>query len=173
VNCSQSTSWRRRAWPITRRVTGSTWCRSVQFSCEQPLQVTTNTTTVPNNSGKNSTEAIASCWRAAHNIISRRKLLKLFAQLVLFVYYATSMHSSANSVPRLPSVVLSATSRYCIETSERNIHISTQSTPFGSFFFVEWVPNTLRVGKILRLRQNLIVSQKWSKTETVTAQQQL
>ena len=30
--CSQSTSWHWRAWPITRRVTGSTWCRSVQFS---------------------------------------------------------------------------------------------------------------------------------------------
>ena len=30
--CSQSTSWRWRAWPITRRVTGSTWCRSAQFS---------------------------------------------------------------------------------------------------------------------------------------------
>jgi len=30
--CSQSTSWRRRAWPITRRVTGSTWSMSVQFS---------------------------------------------------------------------------------------------------------------------------------------------
>ena len=32
ANSSQSTSWRWRAWPITRRVTGSTWCRSVQFS---------------------------------------------------------------------------------------------------------------------------------------------
>ena len=39
LNCSSSTpvrepnaaSWRRRAWPITRRVNGSTWCRSVQF----------------------------------------------------------------------------------------------------------------------------------------------
>jgi len=30
--CSQSTSWRWCAWPITRVVTGSTWCRSVQFS---------------------------------------------------------------------------------------------------------------------------------------------
>jgi len=30
--CNQSTSWRWRACPITRRVTGSTWCRSVQFS---------------------------------------------------------------------------------------------------------------------------------------------
>jgi len=30
--CSQSTSWRRRALPITRRVTGSTWSMSVQFS---------------------------------------------------------------------------------------------------------------------------------------------
>ena len=30
--CSQSTSWHRRAWPITRRVTGSTWSRSVHFS---------------------------------------------------------------------------------------------------------------------------------------------
>jgi len=30
--CSQSTSWRWRAWPITRRVTGSTWCWSAQFS---------------------------------------------------------------------------------------------------------------------------------------------
>jgi len=30
ANCSQSTSWRWRAWPIARRVTGSTWCRSVR-----------------------------------------------------------------------------------------------------------------------------------------------
>jgi len=30
--CSQSASWRWRARPITRRVTGSTWCRSVQFN---------------------------------------------------------------------------------------------------------------------------------------------
>ena len=29
--CSQSASWRWRAWPITRRVIGSTWWRSVQF----------------------------------------------------------------------------------------------------------------------------------------------
>jgi len=31
--CSQSTSWRWRAWPIARRVTGSTRCTSVQFVC--------------------------------------------------------------------------------------------------------------------------------------------
>ena len=31
-NCSQSTSCRWCAWPITHRVTGSTWCRSVQFN---------------------------------------------------------------------------------------------------------------------------------------------
>jgi len=37
ANSSQSTSWRWRAWPITRRVTGSTWCRSVQFSSVRPL----------------------------------------------------------------------------------------------------------------------------------------
>jgi len=33
--CSQPPSWRWRAWPITRRVTGSTWCSqfsSVQFA---------------------------------------------------------------------------------------------------------------------------------------------
>ena len=32
LNCRKSTSWRWRTWPITRRVTGSTWCRSVRFS---------------------------------------------------------------------------------------------------------------------------------------------
>ena len=39
LNCSSRTAalqpmkWRRwRAWPITSRVTGSTWCRSVEFS---------------------------------------------------------------------------------------------------------------------------------------------
>ena len=38
ANSSQSTSWRWRAWPITRRVTGSTWCRSVQFvRCDPPF----------------------------------------------------------------------------------------------------------------------------------------
>ena len=35
--CSQSTSWRWRAWPITCRVTGSTWCSSVKFSSFQSL----------------------------------------------------------------------------------------------------------------------------------------
>jgi len=33
--CSQSASWRWRAWPIARRVIGSTWCRSVQLSWVQ------------------------------------------------------------------------------------------------------------------------------------------
>ena len=37
ANSSQSTSWRWQAWPITRRVTGSTWCRSVQLSSVRPL----------------------------------------------------------------------------------------------------------------------------------------
>ena len=37
ANCSQSTSWRWRAWPMTRRVTGTAGCRSVQFSSVRPL----------------------------------------------------------------------------------------------------------------------------------------
>ena len=32
AHCSHSTSLRWRAWQLTRRVTGSTWCRSGQFS---------------------------------------------------------------------------------------------------------------------------------------------
>ena len=35
ANCSQSTSWRRHAWPITRPVIGSTWCRYVHYCSVQ------------------------------------------------------------------------------------------------------------------------------------------
>ena len=39
TDCSQSTSWRWRAWPIACRVTGSTCCRSVLFSSVQFILV--------------------------------------------------------------------------------------------------------------------------------------
>ena len=35
ANCSQSTSWRRHVWPITRPVIGSTWCRYVHYCSVQ------------------------------------------------------------------------------------------------------------------------------------------
>jgi len=62
ANCSQLT-WRWRQWPITRRVTGSTSCRSVQFTPLRPLWTRLYARTIFLQLSRNSsmTRRITSC----------------------------------------------------------------------------------------------------------------
>jgi len=69
--CSQSASWRWRAWPITRRVIGSTWWRSVQFVyCKHGFSVFTWSRTARTTASWSSV-----CWasfvRFSDNIVQR------------------------------------------------------------------------------------------------------
>ena len=102
-NCSQSTSCRWCAWPISHRVTGSTWCRSVQFNPLRllwtlPLESMCSELQFANSSSVQFSSSAVNTALGLFPFSSQSKCLHYFHSFSFQSQYSISLRNTAKSL---------------------------------------------------------------------------